>query len=365
MNTDQDRIAWVDVFKFFGIWAIYIGHFGAKAGKVYPFVFTYHVPMFFFVAGFFSARYLKDTPLVFIKKKTLQLMLPYVFFSLGALAVFTLQNSWEFPEIRSAFISALFGIRNQVFAGSLWFIPCLYLMVIGDYFIRKLVKPQALVLVIATSIFIISQTLLPNNPALKPSWFMNIDSALYYYVYYVLGAVLFPLIAKDPTDTIHKTVSVALAIVSAMVTVITFILGSAWFLGKITAVFPIISIFPLVSAFFNVIIALVIIYFNVVIAKIFAHVLVLGELGRETLVFCGTEDVTKNILSQALAMFDLKLRLITPLITVLFSLICLLVSNYTLVRFLNTYFPWAVGKINISPRLSQQNSSESHEIDNK
>ena len=84
MNTDQDRIAWVDVFKFFGIWAIYIGHFGAKAGKVYPFVFAYHVPMFFFAAGFFSARYLKDTPLTFIKKKTLQLMLPYVFFSLVA-----------------------------------------------------------------------------------------------------------------------------------------------------------------------------------------------------------------------------------------------------------------------------------------
>jgi len=277
-------------------------------------------------------------------------MLPYVFFSLGVLAVFTLQNSWEFPEIKSAFISTLFGIRNQVFAGSLWFIPCLYLMVIGDYFIRKLVKPQALVLVIAIVAFIISQTLLPNNPALKPSWFMNIDSALYYYVYYVLGAVLFPLIAKDPTDTIQKTVSVTLAIASSIVTVITFILGSHWFLGKITAVIPIISTFPLASAFFNMLIALIIIYFNVVVAKLFAHVLVLGELGRETLVFCGTEDVMKNIFSQALAMFDLKLRLITPLITVLFSLICLLVSNYTLVRFLNTYFPWVVGKIKPTPQ---------------
>jgi hypothetical protein len=87
---------------------------------------------------------------------------------------------------------------------------------------------------------------------------------------------------------------------------------------------------------------------------------VLGELGRETLVFCGTEDVMKNIFSQALAMFDLKLRLITPLITVLFSLICLLVSNYTLVRFLNTYFPWAVGKTNASSSVLQQSNSELH-----
>jgi hypothetical protein len=187
---------------------------------------------------------------------------------------------------------------------------------------------------------------------------MNIDSTLYYYLYYVLGAVLFPLIVKHPTATIHKTVSVALAIVSAMVTVITFILGSTWFLGKITAVFPIISTFPLASAFFNVLIALIIIYFNVVVAKLFAHVLVLGELGRETLVFCGTEDIMKNVFSQALAMFDLKLRLITPLITVLFSLICLLVSNYTLVRFLNMYFPWAVGKLKPAHSISQQSNSE-------
>ena len=201
MESNHDRIAWVDVFKFFGIWAIYIGHFGAKAGKVYPFVFSYHVPMFFFAAGFFSARYLKDTPLTFIKKKTLQLMLPYVFFSLVALAVFTLQNSWEFPEIKSAFISTLFGIRNQVFAGSLWFIPCLYLMVISDYFIRRLFKSQVLVLVIAIGTFIVSQTLLPNNPALKPSWFMNLDSALYFYAYYVLGAILFPLTRQKTQET--------------------------------------------------------------------------------------------------------------------------------------------------------------------
>ena len=351
MESNHDRIAWVDVFKFFGIWAIYIGHFGSKAGKVYPFVFTYHVPMFFFAAGFFSARYLKDAPLTFIKKKTLQLMLPYVFFSLVALAVFTLQNSWEYPEIKSAFISALFGIRNQVFAGSLWFIPCLYLMVISDYFIRRLFKSQVLVLVIALGAFIVSQTLLPNNPALKPSWFMNLDSALYFYAYYVLGAILFPLIANDPTHIIQKTMSVTLAIVSSIVTVITFILGSQWFFGKITGVFPVVSTFQLASAFFNMSIALVIIYFNVVIAKLCAHVLVLGELGRETLIFCGTEDITKNILSQLLAMINLKLRLITPLITVLFSLICLLVSKYTLVRFFNTYFPWAVGKASLPIRV--------------
>ena len=75
----------------------------------------------------------------------------------------------------------------------------------------------------------------------------------------------------------------------------------------------------------------------------------LGELGRETLAFCGTEDVIKIILTQSLAMINLKTRLVTPLITVIFSLVCLLASKYTLVNFLNTYFPWAIGKIITTP----------------
>jgi len=354
MNANnKERIAWVDVFKFFGIWAIYIGHFGDKGGKVYPFVFAYHVPIFFFAAGFFAVRSLKDAPWVFFRKKTMQLMLPYLFFSLVALTVFSLQNNWGMSEIKGAVISAIYGIRNQVFAGSLWFLPCLYLIVMSDYFIRKLLKFQFLVLVAAISTFIITQTLLPNNPALKPSWFMNIDSALYYYVYFVLGAILFPLIAKDPTETIHKIVSMTLAIGASMVTVITFLAGPNWFFGKAAGLLPVISTIQLLSAFFNIGIALAIIYFNVLIAKLFAHVPVLSELGRETLVFCGTEDVAKNTLAELLAMFSLKLRLINPLATVLFSLICLVISKYTLVRFLDTYFPQFIGKIHPVPNQAQ------------
>ncbi|MEP7137374.1 MAG: acyltransferase family protein [Chloroflexota bacterium] len=349
MSANSDRIAWVDVFKFFGIWAIYIGHFGGNGGKVYPFVFTYHVPMFFFAAGFFAPRYLKDTPLAFIKKKTLQLMIPYVFFSLLALIVFTLQSNWEFGEIVNALKGALLGIRDQIFAGSLWFIPCLYIMLIGDYFIRKLVNHPLWVLAVAFGLFIVTQTLLPNNPAHNPSWFMNLDSAMFYYVYYALGAVLFPLLTMDLTKSIHKIMAGLLALASAGVTVITFIIGPYWFLGKISTVLPVISTFKLTTPVFDVVIALIIIYFNIWIAKLCAHIPVLGELGRETLAFCGTEDVIKILLTQTLAMVNLKARLVTPLITVIFSLVCLLVSKYTLVNFLNAYFPWAVGKYNLTP----------------
>ena len=55
-NNRKTRHDWVDALKFLGIFAIYLGHLGLGAGKLYPFVFSYHVPLFFFAAGFFTIK---------------------------------------------------------------------------------------------------------------------------------------------------------------------------------------------------------------------------------------------------------------------------------------------------------------------
>jgi len=213
----------------------------------------------------------------------------------------------------------------------------------------KLFRSSTVSLAVAFSAFLASQTLLPNNPASHPSWFMNFDSALFYYVYYSLGSVLYPLTNRQADTTFQRASLIALAAVSFMVTVITFFQPAYWLFGKITTQFPALGTFKLSAAFFDFFLALAGIYCNIIVARLFAHVLFLGELGRETLTFCGTEDVLKNILSQLLVMVNLKLRLINPFVTIAFSLACLVISKYTLVGFLNTYFPWAVGKINPAP----------------
>lgn len=344
MTANNDRIAWVDVLKFLGIWAIYIGHFGDKAGRAYPFVFSYHVPLFFFAAGFFSVRRIKDAPLTFIIKKTKQLMVPYVVFSLMALAVFAIQNDWNILQVKSALTGFTLGIRGQIIAGSLWFIPCLYIMIIGDYFVMRLFKSRGVSLVISIVAFFISQTLLPNNPASDPSWFMGLDSALFYYIYYSLGAMVFPFIKKDPVTTYQRVLTSGVAVFTVTITVLTYFQGSYWLFGKITSIFPLFNTFKLSILLYNFSIALLIIYSNIITAKFLAHISILGELGRETLAFCGTEDVAKIAITQLLAMINLKVRLINPFVTIAFSLCCLVISKYTLISFLNTYFPWAVGK---------------------
>jgi fucose 4-O-acetylase-like acetyltransferase len=39
----QDRVAWIDALSFWDIIAIWIGHLGENTGRLYSFVWTYHV----------------------------------------------------------------------------------------------------------------------------------------------------------------------------------------------------------------------------------------------------------------------------------------------------------------------------------
>ena len=56
----KERIKYLDIAKFIGIFCIYLGHFGEQAGYAYNFVFWFHVPLFFFLSGI-SETFSKDT----------------------------------------------------------------------------------------------------------------------------------------------------------------------------------------------------------------------------------------------------------------------------------------------------------------
>ena len=68
------RYDYVDVMKFIGIICIYIGHFATNAFRLYPFVFIFHVHLFFFISGFFAKdniKFIKNYYEEFLGKKHL------------------------------------------------------------------------------------------------------------------------------------------------------------------------------------------------------------------------------------------------------------------------------------------------------
>ena len=342
MEQDKQRIRWVDVLKFLGIWAIYIGHF-EESPTLINFVFIYHIPLFFFTAGFFSSKG-NGSIFDFIKKKTWQLMLPYAFFSILKLVFYTIQIILDVPEILDIAKSLALGVRNTPYVGSLWFIPCLYVMIIFDYIISKLFGNKKINLFISIGIFIFSQTPLMHNPITEPSWIFNIDSAMYYYIFYTLGNVLFPLLNKSMKTRLDKVGQATLIVLSVSITGIAYLFGMPWMMGHIIRILPFVNAHILFQDIFLILIILAIIYFNITVAKGFQRSNFMSNIGKETLILCGTEEILKISIIQILQIFDISVGLYTPFMVMIYALFCLIISYFTFIKILNRHFPYVIGK---------------------
>lgn len=326
----QERYKWVDTLKFFGIFAIYLGHCTENGGKLYPFVFIYHVPLFFFVAGFFANND-KDKSIVFyFKKKVIQLMIPYAVFSLISIVSFSIALNSSGKQILEMIISYVLGIRNTLISASLWFIPCIFVVSIMYFIIIKILKTKISALIFSIFLFTITQTILPNNPLEKASWLFNIDSAMYYIFYYSLGAVLFDFIKKIDIYKISKKLKVVIVfitILAILIAGITYLKGSFYIFESI----KILRFIPLAANVYLVFLALIIIYLNMLLAFLFREIEMFRRIGQNTISMCGMENVIKLYLGTLVSILGIQITLDNPLSCIFYVLILLIIVQ-TLVQ---------------------------------
>ncbi|EFM2070172.1 acyltransferase [Escherichia coli] len=326
---DKKRIEWVDGLKCLGMLAIYVGHFGNDAGHLYSFVFRYHVPLFFFMAGFFSSKGLSKPAFQFLVEKTKTVLIPYFFFSALLLLFYSTNGSWNLSQVSNAFVNYFYGIRNTPFVGSLWFINCIFVMLIIDYIASRIVRNQAFVLLLSILAMVISIYAFENNPRQTPSIFWNIDSALSYWVYMVSGRLLYPVVNKllCSTEDGHKTIRIVLFTFSVMVGVAFYYQGPNWlpliapklFTGWISE--PSYILYGLFGSF-------TLIYLNCYIALYVSRSKMANTLGQASLGLCGMENITKNIIPLVIGTVGLQFSIKSPVVALAYAVVCLLVSNY-------------------------------------
>lgn len=319
------RIEWVDSLKFLGIFAIFLGHFGQQAGHAYEFVFRYHVALFFFVSGFFTAKNINSNTSDFIIKKTKQILIPYYIYALTFLIVVSISGNWSIERVQSSLWYLAAGIRNHPVVGSLWFLNCIYVTIIIDFIAIKILKKNSSTLLISFLAFLYTQTLMPHNPRVEPSWFWNVDSALSYWFFMALGRSMFDMINNSDLFNPGSFRSYPLIAISIFVAVLFFFcgpnilidLGRETLTEKNKTVWM--SFFILQSMFST----LTLIIFNVFIAKCISKHSTLRKVGENTLHLCGLENTTKLILPSLLTSVGLVVTLSTPLATYFYALMCL------------------------------------------
>ena len=124
----KEKLIWIDNLKAIGIFAVILGHIASPFGT---FIYSWHMPLFFMIAGFFIKFDLSLKE--FIIKDFKRLMIPYFLFAIVGLLLETIKRialhreSLDYiHEIKAVFIWMDMSSLINTYAFVLWFLPTLF-----------------------------------------------------------------------------------------------------------------------------------------------------------------------------------------------------------------------------------------------
>lgn len=323
---EKNRIEWIDICKFLGILAIFVGHFATSAGDLYPFVFKYHVPLFFFLSGCMDTFDKEKKYIKYVWKKIKTILLPFFVFALISVIINSIITNADTTAIKMWLYSIAKGcIRDQFFAQSLWFLSCLFtIQIIFKLF--KYCKLKTVMLILSVICTIIYTIYIYPTP---PNWFFNLDSALWYITFYAIGFISFPHI-NNLFDS-KKRMS---TIVFFSITLISIIFSALIYKG-INPITSIANVFGKTSILIEQIIyyitALILITFNLCISKLLVGTKIICKIGEKTLYLCGNEYIIKNLIQCLVSIVGLGINIVTPFASVIYSFILIILTYYLLI----------------------------------
>ncbi|MFI3185063.1 MAG: acyltransferase family protein [Methylococcaceae bacterium] len=183
----MNRISSLDTAKALGMFLVYYGHFIEKlyyAGSSAVFlelklIYSFHVPLFFFLAGIFWKPDLSSLWSIFTKKFRTRLM-PVIFFGLISIPFFLILDKYSVKSLLEK--AMLYRLGHPELNWVTWFLVCLFTLELLIAVISKVApitsKPKAL---IYAAVLFVTGWLLASNADLlavqtgvpKNFWFIN------------------------------------------------------------------------------------------------------------------------------------------------------------------------------------------------
>lgn len=157
VQTDKERILWIDILKGILIILVVVGH---ATGKFNGYIYQFHMAAFFMLSGY-TENYAKRKTGSYIAAKWFRLMQPVivVFFAgilissvlqkLGAYSFF-FEDEQMFPGVKESIRQLLLYGNNYVWwMGACWFIITLFFALIVQKFIHNITNDSVLILLIS------------------------------------------------------------------------------------------------------------------------------------------------------------------------------------------------------------------------
>ncbi len=314
--TKKARVEWIDIVRLLGMIAIFCGHFGTAGGRLHHFVFCYHVPLFFFVSGIFAGNLDGLSFWEAVKKRFVQIMIPYMFFVVINMVVLMATSGDDLITHLKYLKQFIWGIRNHMPTASLWFFPCIFCTGVLFDTLRRVCRKDILIFVVSVLLYLISVTLFPHRPDVEPSLFWNMDSACHYMIYYAFGYVL----RKKLITTGSKPEGYKRCL---------FMLGAAVLTGYTVSVYLqedlvgtiLCRMIPAAGMIYPVVRAMLLIGFQLILAKILEGFHFLSYAGAQTLWLCGNENIVKILLSAAAGLVSLKIEVTNEISALVYAVV--------------------------------------------
>lgn len=174
----------IDVLKGIGIILVVLGHLKLP-NEMTKFIFSFHMPLFFFVSGFvFKPKNSFD----FIRDKFKRILVPYFVFSAITFLLYYIPNySNSELNVIDFVIGTLLGVSDDYYLSwnvVLWFLPSLFFINVLFNFLYNYKNTYFIIV----ALFIISLSFLKDNTTLFLPF--HIGSALIMIPFFILGYLL-------------------------------------------------------------------------------------------------------------------------------------------------------------------------------
>ena len=136
------RYPYIDAAKAIALYFVIVGHAVYAKSLFFSFIFAFHMPAFFFFAGYCTERK-EELFSRYCIRKAKSLLIPYVIFSLiGLLIMAVFPDEWLVRTSVQDYLVRYLYIAQPYALGSIWFLVCLFFSSIGCFCVLRIWSGQ-------------------------------------------------------------------------------------------------------------------------------------------------------------------------------------------------------------------------------
>ena len=344
----QTRIQWIDTAKLIGIYLVILGHISMSYKEITNVIYSFHMPLFFFLSGLTAKR--ESVPTTF-KKCVKSLLIPYVCLYLLNYLYFVVNGYLRHPEkieevgLLKPILGMIVGVGYETEISTnicvpLWFLAGLFCCKMLFSIIHNIGgKNENILQIVCSILFITVAYFLKINHLFIP---FSLGSAFLAYPFFIVGNMFstkFNAILTNGHSTKQNVVFFVIMLVALFVNILLMTIngrvdvngisfGSNILLFYITAFVGIVFV-ALLSNFINLTD-----FFN--------------TLARNTIVILAFHNIVSGWLIfpfKKLGMVDVAdEKVILPVALAVVVALGSLLLNYIPIYIINRFFPWMLGR---------------------